>query len=138
MINARFSSQTPIRRLCIAAIVCLTLALLSGSPLTDSDILWKFAIVGMIAPGSSQGLFVSSIGSIGPARTSILIGTSPVFSVLLAESVVDTEVGRVRETAFCDVSARPTGALTMPARPIQGRQTCCCGLEGAGGTLRAP
>ena len=55
----------------IAAIVSLTLALLSGSDFPDSDILWKFAIVGMIAPGSSQGLFVSSIGSIGPARTSI-------------------------------------------------------------------
>ena len=73
----------------IAAIVSLTLALLSGSDFPDSDILWKFAIVGMIAPGSSQGLFVSSIGSIGPARTSILIGTSPVFSVLLAVIFLD-------------------------------------------------
>ena len=73
----------------IAASVSLTLALLSGSSLPDADILWKFAIVGIIAPGSSQGLFVSSIGSIGPARTSILIGTSPVFSVLLAVFFLD-------------------------------------------------
>ena len=73
----------------IAAIVSLILALISGSSLPDSDVLWKFAIVGIIAPGSSQGLFVSSIGSIGPARTSILIGTSPVFSVLLAVFFLD-------------------------------------------------
>lgn len=73
----------------IAAIVSLTLAFLSGSDFPDADVLWKFAIVGMIAPGSSQGLFVSSIGSIGPARTSILIGTSPVFSVLLAVIFLD-------------------------------------------------
>ena len=73
----------------IAAIVSLTLALLSGSAVPDVEVLWKFAIVGMIAPGSSQGLFVSSIGSIGPARTSILIGTSPVFSVLLAVVFLD-------------------------------------------------
>ena len=73
----------------IAAIVSLTLALLSGSSFPDSEVLWKFAIVGIIAPGSSQGLFVSSIGSIGPARTSILIGTSPVFSVLLAVIFLD-------------------------------------------------
>ena len=73
----------------IAAIVSLILALVSGSPLPDSEVLWKFAIVGIIAPGSSQGLFVSSIGSIGPARTSILIGTSPVFSVLLAVFFLD-------------------------------------------------
>ena len=73
----------------IATIVSLTLALLSGSSFPDSEVLWKFAIVGIIAPGSSQGLFVSSIGSIGPARTSILIGTSPVFSVLLAVIFLD-------------------------------------------------
>ena len=73
----------------IAAIVSLILALLSGSSFPDSEVLWKFAIVGIIAPGSSQGLFVSSIGSIGPARTSILIGTSPVFSVLLAVIFLD-------------------------------------------------
>ena len=73
----------------IAAIVSLILALVSGSSLPDSEVLWKFAIVGIIAPGSSQGLFVSSIGSIGPARTSILIGTSPVFSVLLAVILLD-------------------------------------------------
>ena len=73
----------------IAAIVSLILALLSGSTVPDSEVLWKFAIVGIIAPGSSQGLFVSSIGSIGPARTSILIGTSPVFSVLLAVIFLD-------------------------------------------------
>ena len=73
----------------IAAIVSLILALLSGSSFPDSEVLWKFAIVGIIAPGSSQGLFVSSIGSIGPARTSILIGTSPVFSGLLAVIFLD-------------------------------------------------
>lgn len=73
----------------IAAIVSLILALVSGSSPPDFEVLWKFAIVGIIAPGSSQGLFVSSIGSIGPARTSILIGTSPVFSVLLAVIFLD-------------------------------------------------
>ena len=73
----------------IAAIVSLILALVSGSSLPDFEVLWKFAMVGIIAPGSSQGLFVSSIGSIGPARTSILIGTSPVFSVLLAVIFLD-------------------------------------------------
>ena len=73
----------------IAAIVSLILALISGSTLPDSEVLWKFAFVGIIAPVSSQGLFLSSIGSIGPARTSILIGTSPVFSVLLAVIFLD-------------------------------------------------
>ncbi|GIR36942.1 MAG: hypothetical protein CM15mP49_23270 [Actinomycetota bacterium] len=34
----------------IAAIVSLILALVSGSSLPDSEVLWKFAIVGIIAP----------------------------------------------------------------------------------------
>ena len=34
----------------IAAIVSLILALISGSSLPDSEVLWKFAIVGIIAP----------------------------------------------------------------------------------------
>jgi len=73
----------------IAAIVSLVVAISSGGPTPNGDVLWKFAIVGVIAPGSSQGLFVSSIGAIGPSRTSILIGTSPVFSVLLAIAFLD-------------------------------------------------
>jgi|TARA_B100001094_G_scaffold290659_1_gene308417 drug/metabolite transporter (DMT)-like permease len=73
----------------IAAFVSLALAISSGSAVPDFGIIWKFALVGIIAPGSSQGLFVSSIGAIGPSRTSILIGTSPVFSVLLAVVFLD-------------------------------------------------
>ena len=73
----------------IAAIVSLVVAVSSGGSIPDADVLWKFAIVGVIAPGSSQGLFVSSIGAIGPSRSSILIGTSPVFSVLLAIAFLD-------------------------------------------------
>ena len=73
----------------IAAFVSLVLAILSGSDIPDFGIIWKFALVGIIAPGSSQGLFVSSIGAICPSRTSILIGTSPVFSVLLAVVFLD-------------------------------------------------
>ena len=59
----------------IAAIVSLILALISGSSLPDSDVLWKFAIVGIIAPGSSQGLFVSSIGSIAVSYTHLTLPT---------------------------------------------------------------
>ncbi|MGI9624087.1 MAG: EamA family transporter, partial [Acidimicrobiales bacterium] len=58
------------------------------SPPVGGD-LWRFALVGAIAPGSSQGLFVASIGAIGPSRASVLVGTSPVFSVLLAIVFLD-------------------------------------------------
>ena len=73
----------------VAALVALTVALVSGGTGPTGDDLWRFGLVGAIAPGSSQGLFVAAIGSIGPSRTSVLIGTSPVFSVLLAIAFLD-------------------------------------------------
>lgn len=68
----------------VATLVALTIALLSGQDAPTSADLWRYGFVGVIAPGSSQGLFVAAIASIGPSRTSVLIGTSPVFSILLA------------------------------------------------------
>ncbi|NIR35023.1 MAG: DMT family transporter, partial [Actinobacteria bacterium] len=73
----------------VAALVALAVALVSGGTAPTGDDLWRFGLVGAIAPGSSQGLFVAAIGSIGPSRTSVLIGTSPVFSVLLAIAFLD-------------------------------------------------
>jgi len=73
----------------VAALVAAGIAVVSGQQLPAADDLWKFALVGAIAPGSSQGLFVAAIGLIGPSRTSVLIGTSPVFSVLLAIVLLD-------------------------------------------------
>jgi O-acetylserine/cysteine efflux transporter len=68
----------------VATLVALTIALLSGQEAPTSADLWRYGLVGVIAPGSSQGLFVAAIASIGPSRTSVLAGTSPVFSILLA------------------------------------------------------
>ena len=75
----------------VASLVATAVALASAQALPSADDLWRFALVGAIAPGSSQGLFVASIGSIGPSRTSVLVGTSPVFSVLLAMAFLDED-----------------------------------------------
>jgi drug/metabolite transporter (DMT)-like permease len=73
----------------VAAIVALLVAVLAGQSPPGTDDVWRFALVGAIAPGSSQGLFVAAIGSIGPSRTSVLIGTSPAWSVVLAILFLD-------------------------------------------------
>jgi len=75
----------------VAALVATAIATSSAQSLPSLGDVWRFALVGAIAPGSSQGLFVASIGSIGPSRTSVLIGTSPVFSVLLAIAFLDED-----------------------------------------------
>ncbi len=68
----------------IAAGVAIIAAVVTGAEVPGWDSVWRFALVGAIAPGSSQGLFVSSIGRIGPARSSVLVSTNPIWSVALA------------------------------------------------------
>ncbi len=67
-----------------AAILVSALALASSQPFPDASTIGKFALVGAIAPGSSQGLFVAAIGAIGTSRSSVLVSTNPLVSVLLA------------------------------------------------------
>ncbi len=73
----------------VAAVCALTVALVAGGEPPSSGLIWRFALVGAIAPGSSQGFFVSSIKAIGPARSSVLVSTNPIWSVLLAILFLD-------------------------------------------------
>lgn len=73
----------------VAAVVAAILALASGAAAPSAGDVARFTLVGVIAPGSSQGLFVASIGAIGPSRSSVLVGTAPMFSVLGAILLLD-------------------------------------------------
>lgn len=53
--------------------------------------MWHFALIGAIAPGSSQGLVVASIRRIGTSRTAVLTSTTPMMAVLLAIAVLDEQ-----------------------------------------------
>ncbi len=70
----------------VAAIVAASTAVIAGVPTTGADFgsLWRFALIGAIAPGASQGMFFAAIKSIGPARTGLFVGTAPMLSVILA------------------------------------------------------
>jgi len=73
----------------VAAVCALAVALVVGGDPPSWGLIWRFALVGAIAPGSSQGFFVSSIKAIGPARSSVLVSTNPIWSVLLAILFLD-------------------------------------------------
>ena len=45
---------------------------------------WPFLLAGVIAPGGSQLLFTLAVRDAGPSRTSVLVGTAPLFSVAIA------------------------------------------------------
>jgi drug/metabolite transporter (DMT)-like permease len=45
---------------------------------------WPFLLAGLLAPGSSQMLYVLAVRDIGPSRASVLVGTAPLVSVTAA------------------------------------------------------
>jgi drug/metabolite transporter (DMT)-like permease len=70
----------------VALLVCGSAAVLVGG---ETDDLWPFLLAGMIAPGASQILFFRAVRDIGPARTTVLVGTAPVVAALIAIVVLD-------------------------------------------------
>jgi drug/metabolite transporter (DMT)-like permease len=70
-----------------ALAVVLVYALADG--LHDVAAAWPFALAGLVAPGSSQILFTLAVRDAGPSRTSVLVGTAPLFSVVIALTLLD-------------------------------------------------
>jgi drug/metabolite transporter (DMT)-like permease len=73
----------------IACLICLFLSLATGdfANVVWSDT-WPFFVTGLFAPGISQILFTRSVGVIGPSRTAIVVGISPVLSAGIAVTVL--------------------------------------------------
>jgi len=75
----------------VAALIAATTALVAGVDTAgiDTDSITRYAVIGAIAPGASQGIFFAAIKSIGPSRTGLFIGAAPMFSVVLAIAFID-------------------------------------------------
>jgi drug/metabolite transporter (DMT)-like permease len=50
---------------------------------------WPFALAGLLGPGLSQLLFTFAVRDAGPSRTSVVVGTAPLFSVAIALVFLD-------------------------------------------------
>lgn len=77
----------------VACVVCAVLAVARGDfeGLAWGDT-WPFLVTGLFAPGISQILFTRSVGVIGPSRTAILVGVSPVLSAAIAVTILGEPV----------------------------------------------
>lgn len=73
----------------VALVVTLPFALAQG---VDGSQLWPFALAGLLGPGISQLLFTFAIRDAGPSRTSVVVGTAPLFSVAIALVLLDEPV----------------------------------------------
>ena len=53
---------------------------------------WPFLVAGVLGPGCSQLLFTLAVRDAGPSRTSVTVGTAPLFSVAIALVLLDEPV----------------------------------------------
>ena len=51
--------------------------------------IWPFLLAGVLGPGCSQVLFTLAVRDAGPSRTSVTVGTAPLFSVAIALLLLD-------------------------------------------------
>ena len=51
--------------------------------------IWPFLLAGLLGPGLSQVLFTVAVDEAGPSRTSVVVGTAPLFSVAIALVFLD-------------------------------------------------
>ena len=73
----------------ILAALSVALVFAAARGIHDVAAAWPFLLAGLIAPGTSQVLFTLAIRDAGPSRTSVLVGTAPLFSVAIALTLLD-------------------------------------------------
>jgi drug/metabolite transporter (DMT)-like permease len=74
--------------LTITVAFVVTLPFVAAGELDLSGI-WPFLLAGVLGPGGSQLLFTLAVREAGPSRTSVTVGTAPLFSVAIALLLLD-------------------------------------------------
>jgi drug/metabolite transporter (DMT)-like permease len=97
----------------ISLVACGSAALAIGG---DIEGLWPFVLAGMIAPGASQILFFRAVRDIGPARTTVLVGTAPVVAALIAILALDEPL---RAALVIATVLIVSGGVALAGEPIR-------------------
>jgi drug/metabolite transporter (DMT)-like permease len=73
----------------VALLIVLPLGLAAGGDVVGA---WPFLLAGILGPGGSQVLFTLGVRDAGPSRTSVVVGTAPLFAVAIALVFLDEPV----------------------------------------------
>jgi drug/metabolite transporter (DMT)-like permease len=73
-------------------VTSFAVTLLASFPRHDYAAAWKFFLAGLLAPGLSQILFTRSVSEVGASRTSVTVGTAPLFALIIAFTLLDEPV----------------------------------------------
>ena len=102
----------------LAGACCVLLATVTSdfSELDWGDT-WPFFVTGLFAPGISQIFFTRAVGLIGPSRTAVFVGVSPVLSAAIAVVVLDEPVHAALVVGTLLIVAGGTLLVREHARP---------------------
>lgn len=101
-----------------AAVVAVAAALLDRESieLSGRDAAF-FAFAGLIAPGASQLFFTRAVKDAGPSRTSVVVGTAPLFAAAMAIAFLDEPVEAPLVIGGLLVVTAGLILVSEPARP---------------------
>jgi DME family drug/metabolite transporter len=101
-----------------AALIAAVAALLDreATQLTLRDAAF-FALAGLIAPGASQLLFTRAVRDAGPSRTSVVVGTAPLFAAAMAIVFLDEPIETPLVIGGVLVVAAGLILVSEPTRP---------------------
>jgi drug/metabolite transporter (DMT)-like permease len=109
----------------VAFCVALAAAIVRGSESWSLADVWPFLLAGVLGPGCSQLLFTLAVRDAGPSRTSVVVGTAPLFSVAIAIVFLDEPViGGVIAGAVLIVA----GGILLAAEPRRPEHVKAIGL----------
>ena len=118
----RARARSERRAATLATLVVAFAVTLAGSLVRhDYTNAWKFFLAGLLAPGLSQILFTRSIREVGASRTSVTVGTAPLFALAIAFLFLDEPVahaGRDRR------GSRSSPAASCSSASATGPTTC--------------
>jgi drug/metabolite transporter, DME family len=102
----------------VAALIAAVAAVLGreGTQLTLRDTAF-FAFAGLIAPGASQLLFTRAVRDAGPSRTSVVVGTAPLFAAAMAIAFLDEPIEAPLVIGGLLVVAAGIVLVSEPTRP---------------------
>jgi drug/metabolite transporter (DMT)-like permease len=92
-IRVALASGTSASRASAATLVTsFTVTFLASFVRHDYTTAWKFFLAGFLAPGLSQIFFTKSVKEVGASRTSVTVGTAPLFALIIAFTLLDEPI----------------------------------------------
>ena len=78
---------------------------------------WRFFLAGFLAPGLSQIFFTRSVKEVGASRTSVTVGTAPLFALIIAFTFLDEPVEAQLVVGAVAIVAGGIGLVAERDRP---------------------